>query len=163
MVSTNHLSRIYSSTHNSSNCLGRSEVHPTSFPLTRPPSLTYIPNPGFIPADAVAAYGPSFISGVILLGSGIGPDDNFLSIIARPTVAELLTGLASTDVLEFRNATMAFSKSLYAPGYEIAFEEEQRVVGGLLIMVRFVCYLLERKTEPTITLAPRCPRAHRRA
>lgn len=89
-----------------------------------------------MPSDVVAAYGPSFISGVVILGFGLGPDANLMEIVTTPAIRNTMGGLFSTDLVVYRQSSLDFSKGLYAPNFQVELEEQQRFVGGMLMMVR---------------------------
>lgn len=87
---------------------------------------------GVVAADLVAAYGPDYILGVILLGSF--PQKMMHPSIATDHAATLRPGLRSSDAREFSQVVPGFVKACFAPGYEVPSEDMAAFMGILFAL-----------------------------
>lgn len=90
-------------------------------------------NVGIIAVDAIAAYGPSFLSGTILLGAM--PYRSMHPEIAHPVVMSLVPGLLSESTAEFLAAATAFAASCVSEDYKVPEEDRLAWIGGVAITV----------------------------
>jgi pimeloyl-ACP methyl ester carboxylesterase len=87
---------------------------------------------GIVAADAIAAYGSSYISGVIILSSF--PHRIMHPEVATPFILNLIPQLLSLDMTIFHRAVKEFAQSCYAPGFKVPYRDLAMSMGNVVQM-----------------------------
>ncbi|EIW57297.1 alpha/beta-hydrolase [Trametes versicolor FP-101664 SS1] len=103
---------------------------------------------GSVVVDVVAAYGPSFLSGVLYIGGGILSLTKYHPLCAPPLIGDLIPLFFSANSDDVSSAAEKFVDSCAAPGKPLPFSERLKWLGAFVLQPRTVrCNHLSR-TQP---------------
>ncbi|KAI0360166.1 alpha/beta-hydrolase [Trametes cingulata] len=101
-----------------------------------------------VAVDIVAAYGPSFLSGVLYIGGGVLSITKYFPQCVSPFISSLTLQVMSTDPDDVSRAAEAFADSCTAPGNRLPWPQKLQWLGAFVAQPKSVRLLSISREQP---------------